>query len=83
MDPFGIITAVIGLALILSIALFIASFIRNWGNIYRIYWGFVSFLCFHLLLFCLLLFSAPNSLPAPLHAYTIGVLGVLDTLIPL
>ena len=83
MDPFGIITAVIGLALMLSIALFIVSFIRNWGNIYRIYWGFVVLLCSHLLFFSLVLFSAPNSLPAPLNAYIIGVLGVLGTLITL
>ena len=83
MDPLGIITAFFGVILVLSIALFIVSFIRKWGNIFKIYWGFVVFICLHLLLFSLVVFSAPNTLPAPLNAYTILVLNVLDTLIGL
>ena len=81
MDVLGIITAVIGFTLIFSIMLFTFSITRNWGNIYKIYWGFVVFMCSHLLLFSVVAFSETTTLPPLLNTYTIGVLDLLGTLI--
>ena len=81
MDPLGIITAVIGLVLMLSITVFVFSFTHKWRNIFKIYWGFVVFLCSHLLLFSLAVFGGPDTLPALLNEYTIGILNFGDILI--
>ena len=67
------ITAIIGLSLLVSIAIFVFSFIHHWGKVYKIYWGIVVFLCTHLLLFSLVLFVQPTKLPSLLHAYAVGV----------
>jgi hypothetical protein len=75
------ITAIIGLSLLVSIAIFVFSFIHHWGKIYKIYWGIVVFLCTHLLLFSLVLFVQPTKLPSLLHAYAVGVLDILNMLV--
>jgi len=76
-----IITALIGLSLLVSIAIFVFSIIRDWGMVYKIYWGILVFLCTHLLLFSLLLFVETTKLPSLLHAYAVGVLDILNMLV--
>jgi len=83
MDPLGIATTAIFFIFIFSIAIFIFSIIRHWKKIYIIYWGFMVFLSLHLFLFSLVTFSSPDTMPAPLKAYTIGLLTLLDMLIGL
>jgi hypothetical protein len=72
-----IVTAVIGLFLLVSIGVFIFSIIRKWGKIYIILWGLVIFLCSHLLLFLLVVFAETTKLPALLKGYTLGILELL------
>jgi len=76
-----IITAVIGLFLLVSIGVFLFSIIRKWGKIYIIFWGLVVFLCTHLLLFCLVVFVETTQLPALLKGYTLGILDLLEKLV--
>ena len=76
-----IITAIIGLSLLVSIAIFVFSIIHHWGKVYIIYWGIVVLLCTHLLLFSLELFVQPTKLPSLLHAYLAGVLDILNRLV--
>jgi len=76
-----IVTAVIGLFLLVSIGVFIFSMVRTWGKIYIIFWGLVVFLCFHLLLFCLVVFVESTKLPALLKGYTLGILDLLEKLV--
>ena len=75
-----IITAVIGLFLLVSIGVFIFSFILNWGKIYIIFWGLVVVLCSHLLLYCLVVYVEPNYLPPQLSRYILGILNLLEKL---
>ncbi len=76
-----IVTAVIGLFLLVSIGVFIFSIIRKWGKIYIILWGLVIFLCSHLLLFFLVVFVETTKLPPLLNAYAHGVLDLLVKLV--
>ena len=76
-----IVTAVIGLFLVVSIGVFIFSIIRKWSKIYIIFWGLVIFLCSHLLLFCLVVFVETTKLPALLKRYTLGILDLLEKLV--
>jgi len=78
MEISEIILAVIGLFLLFSIGVFIFSIIRKWGKIYIIFWGLLSFLCTHLLLFYLVIFVETTKLPFLLNAYTLGVLDLLE-----
>ena len=73
-----IVTAVIGLFLLVSIVVFIFSIIRKWGKIYIIFWGLVVFLCTHLLLFWLVVFVETTKLPPLLNSYTLGILYLLE-----
>ncbi len=73
-------TAVIGLFLLVSIGVFIFSFILNWGKIYIIFWGVVVVLCSHLLLFFLVVYVEPANLPPLLSRYTLGILDLLEKL---
>ena len=76
-----IITAIIVLSLLVSIAILVLSIVRHWDKVYIIYWGIVVFLCTHLLLFSLVLFVQPTKLPSLLHAYAAGVLDILNMLV--
>ena len=76
-----IITVIIGLSLLVSIAIFVFSIIRHWGKVFIIYWGFVIFLCTHLLLFSLVIFVQTTKLPYLLQAYAVGVLDILNMLV--
>jgi len=78
-----IITALIGLSFLVSIAIFVSSIICDWGMVYKIYWGVVAFLCTHLLLFSLVLFVETTKFPSLLHAYAVGVLDILNMLVTL
>ena len=75
-----IITAVISLFLLVSIGVFIFSFILHWGKIYIIFWGLVVVLCSHLLLFILVIYVEPANLPPLLSRYTLGILDLLEKL---
>jgi hypothetical protein len=75
-----IITAVISLFLLVSIGVFIFSFILNWGKIYIIFWGVVVVLCSHLLLYCLVVYVQPTNLPPLLIRYIHGMLDLLEKL---
>jgi len=75
-----IITAVIGFFLLLSIAIFIFSFILNWGKISIIFWGLVVVLCSHLLLYCLVVYVEPANLPPLLSKYILGIVDLLEKL---
>ena len=68
-----IITAVIGLFLLVSIGVFIFSFILNWGKIYIIFWGLVVVLCSHILLYCLVVYVEPANFPPMLSNYILGM----------
>lgn len=72
-----IITTVIGLFMLFSVAIFILSIVRKWEKPYKIYWGFVVFICVHMFLFALVLFVQTTKLPSILIAYTFGVLSLL------
>ena len=72
-----IITAVISLFLLVSIGVFIFSFILNWGKIYIIFWGLVVVLCSHLLLYCIVVYIEPANLPPLLSRYILGILDLL------
>ena len=76
-----IITAIIGLSLLVSIAILVLSIVRHWDKVYIIYWGIVVFLCAHLLLFSLVIFVQNTKLPPLLHAYAVGVLDILNMLV--
>lgn len=80
-DILEIITAVIGIFLIVTIGVFILSIVRNWGKAYRIYWGAVVFLSIHMLLFAIVLFIQTAKLPTLLKTYTLGMLSLLDKFI--
>ena len=69
-----IVTAVIGLFLLVSIVVFIFSIIHKWSKIYIFFWGLVVFLCSHLLLFWLVVFVETTKLPPLLNSYTLVVL---------
>ena len=73
-----IITAVIGFILLVSIGVFIFSFILNWGKIYIIFWGLVVVLCSHLLLYCLVVYIEPTNLPPLLNRYILWILDLLE-----
>ena len=75
-----IITAVIILFLLVSIGVFIFSFILNWGKIYIIFWGLVVVLCSHLLLYCLAVYVEPANLPPLLSRYILVILNLLEKL---
>jgi hypothetical protein len=75
-----IITTVIGLILLVSIGVFIFSFILNWGKIYIIFWGLVVVLCSHLLLYCLVVYVEPANLPPMLSKYILGIVDLLEKL---
>jgi len=78
-----IVTAVIGLFLLVSIVLFTFSIIHKWHTIYIIFWGLVVFLCSHLLLLWLVVIVETTKLPSLLNSYTLVVLGLLDKLVDL
>jgi hypothetical protein len=78
-----ILTAGIGLFLLVSIVLFTFSIIHKWHTIYIIFWGLVVFLCSHLLLFWLVVIVETTKLPSLLNSYTLVVLGLLDKLFDL
>ena len=80
MGSLQIITAVIGFFLLLSIAIFIFSFILNWGKISIIFWGLVVVLCSHLLLYCLVVYVEPANLPPLLSKYILGIVDLLEKL---
>ena len=80
MGSLQIITAVISLFLLVSIGVFIFSFIRHWGKIYIIFWGLVVVLCSHLLLFFLVVYVEPANLPPLLSRYILGILDLLEKL---
>ena len=75
-----IITAVISLFLLVSIGVFIFSFILNWGKIYIIFWGLVVVLFSHLLLYFLVVYVEPANLPPMLSRYILGILDLLEKL---
>jgi len=74
-----IVTAVIGLFLLVSIVVFIFSIIRKWGKICIILGGLVVFLCSHLLLLWLVVFVETTKLPPLLNSYTLGILDLLES----
>ena len=78
-----IVTAVIGLFLLVFIVVFIFSIIHKWGKIYNIFWGLVVFLCSHLLLLWLVVIVETTKLPPLLNSYTLVVLGLLEKLVDL
>jgi len=78
-----IITAVIGLFLLVSIGIFLFSIIHNWGKIHIIFWGLVVVLCSHLLLYCVVVYVEPTNLPPLLSRYILGILDLLEKLIGL
>ena len=78
-----IVTAVIGLFLLVSIVVFIFSIIHKWGKTYIIFWGLVVFLCSHLLLLWLVVFVETTKLPPLLNSYTLVVLGLLEKAVEL
>jgi len=78
-----IVTAVIGLFLLVFIVVFIFSIIHKWVKTYIIFWGLVVFLCSHLLLFWLVVIVETTKLPSLLNSYTLVVLGLLDKLVDL
>ena len=80
MGSLQIITTVIGLILLVSIGVFIFSFILNWGKIYIIFWGLVVVLCSHLLLYCLVVYVEPANLPPMLSKYILGIVDLLEKL---
>jgi len=80
MASLQIITAAIGFFLLLSIAVFIFSFILNWGKISIIFWGLVVVLCSHLLLYCLVVYIEPANLPPLLSRYILGIVDLLEKL---
>ncbi len=75
-----IITAFISLFLLVSIGLFIFSFILNWGKIHIIFWGLAVVLCSHLLLYCLVVYVGPANLPPLLSRYILWILDLLEKL---
>ena len=78
MGSLQIITAVIGFFLLVSIGVFIFSFILNWGKIYIIFWGLVVVLCSHLLLYCLVVYVGPANLPPMLSRYINGIVDLVQ-----
>jgi hypothetical protein len=83
LDIIEIVTAGIGLFLLVSFVVFIFSIIRKWSKIYIIFAALVAFLCSHLLLLWLVVFVETIKLPPLLNSYTLGVLGLLEKLVEL
>ena len=80
MGSVQIITAVIGFFLLVSIGVFIFSFIFNWGKMSIIFWGLVAVLCSHLLLYCLVVYVEPTNLPPLLSKYILGIVNLMGKL---
>jgi hypothetical protein len=80
MGSLQIITAVLGFFLLVSIGVFIFSFIFNWGKLFTVFWALAAILCAHLLLYCLVVYVEPANMPPLLSRYILGIVDSLEKL---